>query len=100
MRVPVFTAHGMAVNAEFGSPVTPDEARELLATAPGVELTDVPTPLAAAGKDPSFVGRIRQDQSVADGRGLAMFVVSDNLRKGAALNTIQLAELIVEEFTA
>ena len=100
MRVPVFTAHGLAVNAEFSTPVTPEEATALLGSAPGVEVTDVPTPLAAAGKDPSFVGRIRQDQSVDDGRGLAMFVVGDNLRKGAALNAIQLAELVIEEITA
>ncbi len=100
VRVPVFTGHGMSVNAEFEKAVTPDEARALLADAPGVELVDVPTPLAAAGKDPSFVGRIRQDQSVEGGRGLAMFVVSDNLRKGAALNTIQIAELLVQELAA
>ena len=100
VRVPVFTAHGLAVNAEFSTPVTPEEATALLGSAPGVEVTDVPTPLAAAGKDPSFVGRIRQDQSVDDGRGLAMFVVGDNLRKGAALNAIQLAELVIEEITA
>ncbi|MCF2706992.1 aspartate-semialdehyde dehydrogenase [Arcanobacterium haemolyticum] len=100
VRVPVFSAHGLAINAEFENPVTPDEARALLAEAPGVELTDVPTPLAAAGKDPSFVGRIRADQSVEGGRGLAMFVVADNLRKGAALNAIQLAELVIEELSA
>ncbi len=100
VRVPVFTGHGLSVNAEFEKAVTPDEARALLADAPGVELVDVPTPLAAAGKDPSFVGRIRQDQSVEGGRGLAMFVVSDNLRKGAALNTIQIAELLVQELAA
>ena len=97
VRVPVFTAHGLAINAEFATPVTPEEAKALLAEAPGVEMTDVPTPLAAAGQDPSFVGRIRQDQSVEDGRGLAMFVVGDNLRKGAALNAIQLAELVIKE---
>ena len=97
VRVPVFTSHGLSVNAEFAAPVSPDEAREILATAPGVELADVPTPLAAAGRDPSFVGRIRRDQSVPGGRGLAMFVVSDNLRKGAALNAIQLAELVLAD---
>ena len=97
VRVPVFTAHGLAINAEFATPVTPEEAKALLAEAPGVEMTDVPTPLAAAGQDPSFVGRIRQDQSLEDGRGLAMFVVGDNLRKGAALNAIQLAELVIKE---
>ena len=97
VRVPVFTSHGLSVNAEFAAPVSPDEAREILAAAPGVELADVPTPLAAAGRDPSFVGRIRRDQSVPGGRGLAMFVVSDNLRKGAALNAIQLAELVLAD---
>ena len=69
-------------------------ARELLSTAPGVELTDIPTPLQAAGQDPSYVGRLRQDPGVADDRGLALFVSGDNLRKGAALNTIQIAELV------
>ena len=97
VRVPVFTSHGLSVNAEFAAPVSPDEAREILAAAPGVELADVPTPLAAAGRDPSFVGRIRRDQSVPGGRGLVMFVVSDNLRKGAALNAIQLAELVLAD---
>ncbi|MBE6484678.1 MAG: aspartate-semialdehyde dehydrogenase [Actinomycetaceae bacterium] len=97
VRVPVFTSHGLSINAEFENPVTPQQARELLAKAPGVELADVPTPLQAAGTDPSYVGRIRQDQSVEGGRGLAMFVVGDNLRKGAALNAIQLAELVIQE---
>ena len=71
-----------------------ERARELLATAPGVELSDIPTPLQAAGQDPSYVGRLRQDEGVPDNRGLALFVSNDNLRKGAALNTIQIAELI------
>ena len=100
VRVPVFSAHGLSVNAEFEKSVTPDRARELLADAPGVVLTDVPTPLAAAGQDPTFVGRIRQDQSVEGGRGLAMFIVGDNLRKGAALNAIQVAELVIAELAA
>ncbi len=100
VRVPVFSGHGLSINAEFENPVTPDEARALLAEASGVALTDVPTPLVAAGKDPSFVGRIRQDQSVEGGRGLAMFVVGDNLRKGAALNAIQIAELVIKELGA
>ena len=94
VRVPVFTGHSLSINAEFDSPITAMRARELLANAPGVELVDVPTPLMAAGQDPSYVGRIRQDQSVADNKGLALFVSSDNLRKGAALNTIQIAELV------
>jgi len=97
VRVPVFSGHSLSIHAEFARPVTPDEARTLLAGAPGVQLADVPTPLAAAGTDPSLVGRIRTDQSVPDGRGLVLFVSSDNLRKGAALNTIQIAELIAAD---
>jgi len=95
VRVPVFTGHSLSINAEFARPITPDRARELLAAAPGVELADVPTPLQAAGRDPSYVGRIRQDSSVDDGRGLALFLSNDNLRKGAALNAIQIAEELV-----
>jgi aspartate-semialdehyde dehydrogenase len=95
VRVPVFTGHSLAINAEFERPLAPARARELLANAPGVELSDIPTPLQAAGKDSSYVGRIRQDPGVPDGRGLALFVSGDNLRKGAALNTIQIAELVV-----
>ncbi|WP_377325319.1 aspartate-semialdehyde dehydrogenase [Pimelobacter simplex] len=94
VRVPVFTGHSLAINAEFASPLTAARALELLATAPGVEVADIPNPLAAAGKDPSYVGRIRQDPGVDDDRGLALFVSNDNLRKGAALNTVQIAELI------
>jgi aspartate-semialdehyde dehydrogenase len=94
VRVPVFTGHSLSINAEFARPISPDEARQLLSVAPGVVLADLPTPLEATGLDPVFVGRIRPDQSVADGRGLAMFVVGDNLRKGAALNTVQIAELV------
>ena len=95
VRVPVFTGHSLAINAEFDRPLPAARARELLAGAPGVELSEVPTPLQAAGKDPSYVGRIRQDEGVDGGRGLALFVSGDNLRKGAALNTVQLAELVV-----
>ena len=95
VRVPVFTGHSLAVNAEFERALTVDRARELLAGAPGVELSDVPTPLQAAGKDPSYVGRLRHDEGVEGGRGLALFVSGDNLRKGAALNTVQIAELVV-----
>jgi aspartate-semialdehyde dehydrogenase len=94
VRVPVFTGHSLSLNAEFSRPLTPDRAREVLAGAPGVELSDIPNPLHAAGKDPSYVGRIRHDPGVPDNRGLALFVSNDNLRKGAALNTIQIAELI------
>ncbi|SEC15213.1 aspartate-semialdehyde dehydrogenase [Nocardioides exalbidus] len=94
VRVPVFTGHSLAINAEFERSMTPERAREILATAAGVELDEVPTPLKAAGKDPSYVGRLRKDEGVPDDRGLALFVSNDNLRKGAALNTVQIAELI------
>jgi len=94
VRVPVFTGHSLSINAEFCRPLSAERAAELLADAPGVKLVDVPTPLAAAGVDESLVGRIRQDPGVPDGRGLALFVSGDNLRKGAALNTIQIAELL------
>lgn len=94
VRVPVFTGHSLSVNAEFGKAISPDRARELLANAPGVQLEEVPTPLQAAGADPSFVGRIRVDETVDGGRGLALFISNDNLRKGAALNAVQIAELI------
>lgn len=94
VRVPVFTGHSLAINAEFDRPITPERATALLLGAPGVELSEVPTPLQAAGADPSFVGRIRQDSSVAGGKGLALFVSNDNLRKGAALNAVQIAELV------
>nr|WP_086009201.1 aspartate-semialdehyde dehydrogenase [Mycobacterium xenopi] len=97
VRVPVFTGHSLSINAEFAQPLSPERARELLDGAPGVKLVDVPTPLAAAGVDESLVGRIRRDPGVPDGRGLALFVCSDNLRKGAALNTIQIAELLAAE---
>ena len=93
VRVPVFTGHSLSLNVEFASRITVERARELLADAPGVELADVPTPLQAAGKDPAYVGRIRQDSSVPGGRGLALFVSNDNLRKGAALNAVQIAEV-------
>jgi aspartate-semialdehyde dehydrogenase len=94
VRVPVYTGHSLSINVEFARPLSPERAKELLASAPGVTLVDVPTPLAAAGADDSLVGRIRQDPGVPDGRGLALFVSGDNLRKGAALNTIQIAELL------
>ena len=94
VRVPVFTGHSLAINAEFAREMTPARASELLAQAPGVQLTDVPSPLQAAGKDPSYVGRLRQDPGVDGNRGLALFVSNDNLRKGAALNTVQIAELL------
>jgi aspartate-semialdehyde dehydrogenase len=97
VRVPVFTGHSLAVNAEFSSALTPARAAELLASAPGVELVDIPNPLEAAGKDPSYVGRLRQDPGVDGDRGLALFISNDNLRKGAALNTVQIAEIIAAQ---
>ena len=97
VRVPVFTGHSLSINAEFANPISVDDATDLLKNAPGVELVDVPTPLQAAGADPSFVGRIRQDQSVPGGKGLVLFVSNDNLRKGAALNAVQIAELVAKE---
>ena len=100
VRVPVFTGHSLAINAEFARPLSVKRATELLGDAPGVTLTEIPTPLLAAGKDASFVGRIRQDPGVDDERGLALFVSNDNLRKGAALNTVQIAELVAREISA
>jgi aspartate-semialdehyde dehydrogenase len=94
VRVPVFTGHSLSINAEFARPLSPERATELLGTAPGVQLMDVPTPLDAAGADPSLVGRIRTDQSSPEGRGLTFFISNDNLRKGAALNAVQIAELV------
>jgi aspartate-semialdehyde dehydrogenase len=97
VRVPVYTGHSLSINAEFSKPLSVARATELLGDAPGVKLVDVPTPLAAAGIDETLVGRIRTDPGVADGRGLALFLSGDNLRKGAALNTIQIAELLAAE---
>jgi len=94
VRVPVFTGHSLAINAEFQRAMPVARAREILGGAPGVELSDIPNPLQAAGTDPSYVGRLRHDPGVPDERGLALFVSNDNLRKGAALNTIQIAELL------
>lgn len=96
VRVPVFTGHSLSIHAEFARPISPGRATELLSVAAGVELSEVPTPLQAAGSDPSYVGRIRQDSSVPDGRGLALFVSNDNLRKGAALNAVQIAALVAQ----
>ena len=95
VRVPVYTGHSLSLNLEFARDITVAQATELLSNAPGVEVVDIPTPLLAAGADPSFVGRIRQDRSVPGNRGLALFVSNDNLRKGAALNAIQIAELFI-----
>ncbi|MGA3539831.1 aspartate-semialdehyde dehydrogenase [Micromonosporaceae bacterium DT194] len=98
VRVPVFTGHSLQINARFAAPITPQRARELLAGAPGVALADVPTPLLAAGQDPTFVGRIRADETVE--HGLSLFCANDNLRKGAALNAVQIAELVATELAA
>lgn len=95
VRVPVFTGHSLSLNAEFAEPISVERAYEVLGDAPGVVVSEIPTPLEAAGQDPSYVGRIRQDPGVPGGRGLALFVSNDNLRKGAALNTIQIAELFL-----
>ena len=95
VRVPVFTGHSLSINAEFARPLSVERATEVLASAPGVVLSDVPTPLDAAGRDPTYVGRLRQDPGVEGGRGLAFFVTGDNLRKGAALNAVQIAELLL-----
>jgi len=97
VRVPVYTGHSLSINAEFSRPISVARATELLAAAPGVKVVDVPTPLAAAGADETLVGRIRQDPGAPEGRGLALFLSGDNLRKGAALNTIQIAELLAAE---
>lgn len=94
VRVPVFTGHSLSLNAAFARPLSVARALEVLAQAPGVVVTDVPTPLDAAGRDPSYVGRVRVDPTVEGGRGLALFVSNDNLRKGAALNAVQIAELV------
>lgn len=100
VRVPVFTGHSLSINAEFAREITPERAREVLSDAPGVALEEVPTPLQAAGSDPSFVGRIRADQSAPEGHGLVLFISNDNLRKGAALNAVQIAELVAARLGA
>ena len=92
VRVPVFTGHSLSINAEFARPISPARALELLAQAPGVVISDVPNPIEATGQDPVFVGRVRPDPTVE--HGLALFVVGDNLRKGAALNAVQIAEVM------
>lgn len=95
VRVPVFTGHSLQINARFTHPLSPERAAGLLAGAPGVELSDIPTPLQAAGADASYVGRIRGDETVEN--GLSLFLSNDNLRKGAALNAVQIAELVAAE---
>jgi len=96
VRVPVFTGHSLSINVEFERAITAAQATEILAKAPGVVVEEIPTPLLAAGQDPSYVGRIRQDTSVDGNKGLALFISNDNLRKGAALNALQIAELLVK----
>ncbi len=95
VRVPVFTGHSLSIHAEFDSAMSPAEAQQILANSDGVELSEIPNPLTAAGNDPSYVGRIRVDSTVE--HGLVLFVSNDNLRKGAALNAIQIAELLVAQ---
>jgi aspartate-semialdehyde dehydrogenase len=95
VRVPVFTGHSMAVNARFERPLSPADAARILAAADGVELSDVPTPLDVTGGNATQVGRLREDPTVPDGRGLALFLSGDNLRKGAALNAVQIAEALL-----
>jgi aspartate-semialdehyde dehydrogenase len=92
VRVPVFTGHSLSLNVEFERPLSVERATELLSAAPGVELSAVPNPLQAAGQDPAYVGRLRQDGD----NGLVLFVSNDNLRKGAALNAVQIAELVAQ----
>jgi aspartate-semialdehyde dehydrogenase len=96
VRVPVYTGHSLSLSATFRDPLDPDRALELLRAAPGVEVVDVPTPLGSAGGDTCLVGRVRADRSDESGRGLALFVSGDNLRKGAALNAVQIAEALLE----
>jgi len=93
VRAPVFTGHSLSINAEFERPLSVEHALELLGRAPGVVVSDLPNPLAATGLDPVLVGRVRRDPTVE--HGLAMFVTGDNLRKGAALNAIQIAEALL-----
>jgi aspartate-semialdehyde dehydrogenase len=97
VRVPVYTGHALALNATFGRPLPPERALQLLRGAPGVEVVDVPTPLQAAGADACLVGRVRADRSDPSGRGLSLFIAGDNLRKGAALNAVQIAEALLAQ---
>jgi aspartate-semialdehyde dehydrogenase len=92
VRVPVYTGHSLSLNLEFDRALSPSDAADILREAPGVELSDIPTPLEAAGRDPAYVGRIRRDPGAEN--GLVLFVSNDNLRKGAALNAVQIAELL------
>ncbi|MEO5608675.1 MAG: aspartate-semialdehyde dehydrogenase [Ornithinibacter sp.] len=96
VRVPVFSGHSLAIHAEFARDISPEDAVEALAQAPGVIVTNVPNPLQATGRDEVFVGRVRRDQAAPEGKGLVLFVVGDNLRKGAALNAVQIAEELLK----
>ena len=93
VRVPVFTGHSLSITASFDRPLSPEEATALLASAKGVVLHDLPTPRLAAGQDPTYVGRIRRAHTVEN--GLSLFLSGDNLRKGAALNAVQIAEALL-----
>jgi len=101
IRIPVFRAHSESINLEFTNPITPEQVRDLLSTAPGVSVLDdrehnrFPMPIDATGKDDIFVGRIRQDESIPDNRGINLWVAGDQLRKGAALNAVQIAERLL-----
>ena len=101
IRIPVFRAHCESINLEFSDPMTPDQVRDLLSTAPGVSVMDdrehnrFPMPIDASGKDDIFVGRIRQDESIPENRGINIWVAGDQLRKGAALNAVQIAEKLI-----
>lgn len=101
VRVPVMRTHCESINLEFTKPITPDAVREILRAAPGVDIIDdrennrFPMPTDATGKDDVYVGRIRQDESIPDGRGINLWVAGDQLRKGAALNAVQIAELLL-----
>ena len=94
--MPVFSGHSLAIHAEFEGDISPSDALAVLGRAPGVVVTDVPNPLQATGRDEVFVGRVRADQAAPEGKGLNLFVVGDNLRKGAALNAVQIAEELLK----
>ena len=101
VRVPVYTGHSLSVHAQFERPITAARAKEILSSSPGVVFDDIPTPLKAAGQDPAYVGRLRNDPTAdpTPEHGIVFFVSNDNLRKGAALNAVQIAELVAQELT-
>lgn len=96
VRIPVFTGHSISISAEFSQTVDLEQAKSVLRSAPGVQLVEIPTSLDAAGKDGTLVGRVRIDQSIPQNRGLAFICVGDNLRKGAALNAVEIAEILAQ----